>query len=91
MERSKFRNKDYQNLRIIHLNICLGNESKVQGDETSGNDNLLPVIELSDIIFQSALNMHCLPLNVILYSHIMLDGCSKTHCNKKTITTTLLT
>ena len=69
MERSKkciTFNKDYQNIRIIHLNICLGNESKVQGDETSGNDNLLPAIELSDIMFQSALNMHCLPLKVIL-------------------------
>ena len=51
MERSKFRNKDCQNIRIINLNICLGNESKVQGDETSGNDNLLPAIELSDIFF----------------------------------------
>ena len=90
MERSMsvFRNKDYQNLRIIHLNICLGNESKVQGDETSGNDYLLPAIEISDIIFQSALNMHCLPLNIILYSHFMLDCCSKIHCTKKTITTT---
>ena len=65
MQISVFRNKDYQNIRIINSNIYLGNESKVQGDETSGNDNLLPAIELSDIIFQSALNMHFIPLNVI--------------------------
>ena len=84
MERS-IRNKDYQNIRIINSNIYLGNESKVQGDETSGNDYLLPAIELSDIIFQSALNMHCLPLNVILYSHFMLDCYSRIHF---TITTT---
>ena len=85
MHFSVFRNKDYQNIRIINSNIYLGNESKVQGDETSGNNNLLPTIELSDIIFQSALNKHCLPLNVILYSHFMLDCRSKIHF---TITTT---
>ena len=80
MERSKlFRNKDCQNIRIINLNICLGNESKVQGDETSGNDNLLPAFELSDIIFQSALKMHWLLLNIILYSHFMLYCYSRIH------------
>ena len=57
MERS-ITNKDCNNIRIIHLNICLGNESKVQGDETSGNDNLLPAFKLGDIIFQTALKMH---------------------------------
>ena len=84
MERCKFRNKDYQNIRIINSNIYLGNESKVQGDETSGNDYLLPAIELIDIIFPSALKI--LPLNVILYPHFMLDCCSKMHF---TITTHL--
>ena len=43
----RFRNKDCQNIRIINLNFCLGNESKVQGDETSGNDYLLSAIALS--------------------------------------------
>ena len=56
-----FRNKDYQNIRIIDLNNCLGNESKVQGDETSGNDYSLSAIELIDIIlfvcFQDALTI----------------------------------
>ena len=80
MERSKlFRNKDCHNIRIIHLNICLGNESKVQGDETSGNDNLLPAFKLGDIIFQTALKMHWLLLNAILHSHFMLRCCSKIH------------
>ena len=54
----KFRNKDCQHIGIINSNIYLGNESKVQGDETSGNDNLLPAFKLGDIIFQTALKMH---------------------------------
>ena len=58
MEFSVSRHQDYQNIRIINSNVYLGNESKVQGDETSGNDNLLPAIELSNSIFQSALKMH---------------------------------